>query len=216
VYYENNRVTAYKGLIEFEGNLYYINDHGKPVANRSYYITKINGLTYANGAEIVKGTYDFDADGKMIIRNGFIDGVYYENNRVTAYKGLIEFEGNFYYINDHGKPVANRSYYITKTNGLTYADGTAITKGTYEFDADGKMIIKNGLVNGVYYEQNLVVAYKGLTEVDGAFYYINDNGKPVADRTYYVTKTNGLCLPNGDPILKGTYQFDADGKMILG
>jgi hypothetical protein len=78
------------------------------------------------------------------------------------------------------------------------------------------MIIKDGLVNGVYYEKNKVVAYKGLIEVDGAYYYINDNGKPVANKTYYVRNTNDLCLPNGEPIAKGSYQFDADGKMILG
>jgi glucan-binding YG repeat protein len=215
VYYENNTPQPYKGLVEIDGSFYYINDGGKPIAGRSYFITNTNGLTWANGVEIKKATYEFDADGKMVIRDGFIDGVYYENNVVTPYKGLIEYEGNFYYINDHGKPVVGKTYFITKTNDLTYADGVAITKGAYEFDADGKMIIKDGLVNGVYYEKNKVVAYKGLIEVDGAYYYINDNGKPVTDRSYYVAKTNGLVWQDGQtPIEKGTYTFDAEGKLI--
>ena len=78
----------------------------------------------------------------MIIKNGLVDGVYYENNKVVPYKGLIEVDGDFYYINDYGKPIAGRVYSIINTNGLTYANGVAITKGAYEFDADGKMIIE--------------------------------------------------------------------------
>ena len=215
VYYENNAAYPYKGLIKVDGNFYYINAGGKPVADRSYYITNLNGLTYDNGTEVKKGTYDFAEDGKMIIKDGLVNGVYYENNSVCEYKGLIKVDGNFYYINTAGKPVANRSYYITNLNGLTYDNGTEVKKGTYEFDADGKMIIKNGLVDGVYYENNSVCEYKGLIKVDGNFYYINTAGKPVANRSYYITNLNGLTYDNGLPVSKGSYEFDADGKMII-
>jgi len=77
----------------------------------------------------------------MIIKNGLVDGVYYVNNVVTAYAGLIEIDGDYYYINDGGKPVAGRSYYISKVNDLTWEDGTPIKKGMYSFGDDGKMII---------------------------------------------------------------------------
>ena len=157
---------------------------------------------------------EFDADGKMIVKNGLIDGIYYEYNRPRAYKGLIKVNDYYYYINDGAKPVAGRSYYITRLNDLTFSNGVAIPKGTYEFDAEGKMVLKNGLIDGIYYENSVKVAYRGLIEQDGAFYYINDGAKPVAGREYYVTKTNGLTY-NGKPIAKGNYTFAADGKMIL-
>ena len=215
VYYENNKVVPYKGLIEVDGCFYYINANGKPVAGRVYSIINTNGLTYANGVAITKGAYEFDAEGKMIVKNGLVDGVYYENNKAVPYKGLIEVDGDFYYINDYGKPVAGRVYSIINTNGLAYANGVAITKGAYEFDAEGKMIIKNSLVDGVYYENNKAVPYKGLIEVDGDFYYINDYGKPIAGRVYSIINTNGLTYANGVAITKGAYEFDADGKMII-
>ena len=76
-------------------------------------------------------------------------------------------------------------------------------------------MIRNGLVDGYYYENNVKKAYAGLIEQDGSFYYINDGAKPVAGKNYYITKTNGLEY-NGEPIKKGTYTFDAEGKMIIG
>ena len=49
--------------------------------------------------------------------------------------------------------------------------------------------------NGVYY-------------VDGAFYYVNDNGKIVANNAkFYVTKTNDL-------VTCGFHAFDADSMMV--
>ena len=214
LYYRNGTTVSYAGLIEYDGHFYYINDGAKPVAGRDYHITKLNGVCYEDGTPVKKGTYTFDADGKMVIRNGLVDGVYYVNNLRTPYYGLIEQDGFFYYINDGAKPVAGRDYYITKTNDLEY-NGEPIKKGTYTFDAEGKMVIRNGLVDGYYYENNVKKAYAGLIEQDGSFYYINDGAKPVAGKNYYITKTNGLEY-NGEPIKKGTYTFDAEGKMIIG
>lgn len=214
VYYQEGQKIPYLGLVEYEGNYYYINDYAKPVTNRDYFITKTNGLTYPNGTEIKKGSYTFDEEGRMVMRNGLIDGYYYENNVKVTYKGLIYQDGYYYYINDNAKPVANRTYFITKLNDLTYPDGTPIKKGSYIFDEQGRMVMRNGLIDGYYYENNVKVPYAGLIEQDGAFYYINDNAKPVTNREYFITKTNGLTY-NGVAIAKGRYQFDETGKMII-
>lgn len=215
IYYESGIKVPYAGLIKQDGYFYYINDNAKPVAGRSYYITKLNGLTYDNGTPVVKGSYEFDAEGRMIIREGLVDGIYYENNKAVPYKGLIKQDGYFYYINDNAKPVAGKSYYISRLNDLTYDDGTPVAKGTYEFDAEGRMVIKEGLVDGIYYEHNKAVPYKGLIKHEGDFYYVNDNGKVITSRTYYISRTNDLTLDDGTPIAKGKYEFDATGKMIL-
>ena len=77
----------------------------------------------------------------MIVLNGVVDGVYYENSKVIWYKGLVEQDGDFYYVNDGGKVVTSIRRYVSNTNGLTFADGTPIAKGYYEFDENGKMIL---------------------------------------------------------------------------
>jgi hypothetical protein len=129
---------------------------------------------------------------------------------------LIYQDGSFYYINSYAKPVAGKSYYISNLNDMTFEDGTPVAKGTYEFDADGKMIVKEGLIDGVYYVHGVKVPYAGLIYQDGYYYYINTNANPVADRSYYISRLNGLTWEDGTPITKGTYIFDAEGRMIIG
>ena len=88
--------------------------------------------------------------------------------------------------------------------------------GKYTFGADGKMIIKEGLVfetNGdiCYYENGIKVA-KGLVQDEyGNYYFINSTLKAVKNCEYAFSteKANGL-LASG-----GKYTFDADGKMIV-
>ena len=215
VYYENGIKVPYAGLIKQDGYYYYINDYAKPVAGKTYYITKTNDLTWPDGTAIQKGSYEFDAEGRMVVKNGLVDGIYYVNSVKVPYAGLIKQDGYYYYINDNAKPVADKTYYITRLNDLTYEDGTAIQKGSYYFDEEGRMQIYNGLVDGVYYVNNVKVPYAGLIKQDGYYYYINDNAKPVANRSYYITRTNGLTWADGTAIQKGTYTFDADGKMII-
>ena len=69
-----------------------------------------------------------------------MDGFYYENNKVVPYKGLIEVDGSFYYIAEHGKAVTDKVHFVQNTNELTCEDGTQIKKGYYMFDETGKMI----------------------------------------------------------------------------
>jgi hypothetical protein len=135
---------------------------------------------------------------------------YCTNGRPVSYMGLQLYMGDYYYINDYAQPVKNKTYYITRTNGLTLPDGTPIPQGKYEFDEDGKMklVIKQGLVDGVYYEDNLPVTYAGLIYQDGNYYYIDDYAKPVAGKRYYITNTHDL-LP------QGWYVFDENGVLIL-
>ena len=106
-----------------------------------YFISNTNGLTWEDGTLIQKGTYLFDADGKMSLVNGLIDGIYYEDSIKVSYAGLIMYEGNYYYISAYAKPVAGKEYYVSNTNGLTWEDGTPVAKGYYTFDENGKLII---------------------------------------------------------------------------
>lgn len=157
LYYYVNDKKVYAGLIEIDGALYYINSSYKVVAGTSYYVSKTNGLVPA-------GRYTFDAEGKMVVsggstetpetpdtpdvpvtpvvKNGIVveDGImfYYVNDRKT-YAGLIEIDGNYYYVNSSYKVVTGK-YYVTKTNDL-------MAVGSYTFAEDGKMIVENKQAN---------------------------------------------------------------------
>ena len=255
-YIDGWKAPSYYGLVEFEGDYYYINNYAQIVRNTKKYLTKTNGLTFPDGTAIPNAYFEFDADGKMQytlaepeepdtpvvpeepeVLNGLVGDYYYiDGVRVGSYYGLVEHDGNFYYVNDGGRIVKDMRKYVTKTNGLTFSDGTAVPNAYFEFDADGKMQytlaepeepdtpvvpeepeVLNGLVGDYYYIDGVRVRpYYGLVEQDGAFYYINDGGKIVKNMRKYVTKTNGLTFSDGTAVPNAYFEFDADGKMIIG
>ena len=131
-----------------------------------------------------------------------LDGYYYVDG-VLTYAGLIEIDGYYYYVRTNGQIVKNQRYWITKTNGLK-------PEGSYEFDAEGRLIEPAPKFNGIkdgYYYVNGVKTYAGLIEIDGELYYINSSCQVITGRKYWITKTNGL-LP------EGSYTFDATGKLV--
>ena len=205
-YYVNGAKTA-AGLIEWEGNYYYIASNLKAVKDAKHYVfaDKANGLKAA-------GWYWFNADGTM-----FLEGIreengtkYYYKDGVKNYAGLIEISGEYYYVKSDCSVVCGRSYYVTKSNGL-------MPSATYTFDADGKMVIKNGIYREklgdgneylFYYVNNVRQVGAGLVQLDDGSYIYVRSGANLAVGSYYVSKTNDL-LP------KGTYTFGEDGKMVV-
>ena len=199
--YYVNYVKNYAGLVEVDGSFYYIASDLKAVKNCTYYVTKTNGRKPA-------GYYTFDADGKMVIKNGLVeengDLYYYVDGAKTA-AGLIEWDGNYYYIASNLKAVKDAKHYVfaDKANDLKSA-------GWYWFNADGTMYLE-GIreENGTkYYYKDGVKNYAGLIEISGDYYYVKSDCSVVCDRSYYVTKSNGL-MPSA------TYTFGADGKMVI-
>ena len=210
LYYYVDGVKTHAGLIEVDGVYYYINSSCKAVRDCDYFVSNTNGL-------MPRDTYHFDAEGKMVIedtssKDGLIKEngeLYYYVDGVKTHAGLIEVDGAYYYINSSCKAVRDCDYFVSNTNDL-------LPRGTYHFGADGKMVIedttaKNGLIkeNGeLYYYVDGVKTHAGLIEIDGAYYYINSSCKAVRGCDYFVSNTNDL-LP------RGTYHFDADGKMVM-
>ena len=211
-YYYVNGVKTYAGLIEIDGDFYYVNSKFEVIHGRNYFISKTNGL-------MEQKTYYFDAEGKLVQpdakKNGIVkesdDTWYYYVDGVKTYAGLIQIDGDYYYVNSSFKVIHNQSYYVSKTNGLK-------AQGTYEFDADGKMVIatddagtvKNGIVKETedtwYYYVDGTKTYAGLIVIDGSYYYVNSKFEVIHGRNYFISKTNGL-------LANGTYTFDEDGKM---
>ena len=190
-----NGAKCYAGLIELDGDYYYIRSSFQPATGK-YYVSKHNGL-------LPSGTYEFGADGKMLQGVVNKDGILYHYvNGQLSFAGLIQIDGAYYYAKSNGQ-LAIGTYNVTRTNGLLPA-------GEYFFDSNGKLV-RNGLVtiDGVtYYFKDNQKYYAGLIMIDGDYYYIKSNCQPVTGK-YYVSNTNGL-LPSGN------YEFGADGKMLQG
>ena len=233
LYYYVNGVRFYAGLIQIDGDYYYVNSSCKVVTNQRYWVSKTNDLLPA-------GFYNFDVDGKMTdapiptpdpdpdpnpdpeVKNGIVseDGeLYYYVNGVKTYAGLIQIDGNYYYVNSYCKVITNQRYWVSKTNDLLPA-------AFYNFDADGKMTdapiptpdpdpdpdpeVKNGIVSEdgeLYYYVDGVKTYAGLIQIDGDYYYVNSSCKVITNQRYWISKTNDL-LP------ATFYNFGADGKMV--
>ena len=205
LFYYVDGIKAPAGMIKIDNDYYYANSKGKLIVNQTYYCSRMNGL-------MEEGTYAFDAEGKLIPgatdKNGIVkdeDGVlrYYVNGKVT-YVGLIEIDGDFYYVRSSGEVVTNCVYWITWTHGLKEA-------GYYTFDENGKLtgIPKNGIVeeDGVlHYYVNGKLTYAGLIKIGDDYYYVNSKCEVVRDCDYYISWTHDL-LP------QGKYHFDADGKL---
>ena len=205
-YYVNGKVT-YVGLIEIDGDFYYVRSNGEVVTDCVYWITWTHGLKEA-------GYYTFDENGKLTgtPKNGIVeeDGVlhYYVNGKLT-YAGLIKIGDDYYYVNSKCEVVRDCDYYISWTHDL-------LPQGKYHFDADGKLTgsvapLKNGIYEedgSLYFYRNGERAYAGLIQIDGDYYYVRSTCEVVHDRSYYVYWTHGL-MP------EGYYNFDSAGRMIL-
>lgn len=133
VYYKEG-VPYYAGLIEIDGDYYYVRSNGE-VATGWYYVTKTNGI------DLGTNYLHFDEDGKLLdVKNGIYEGedgklYYYVNNRVTG-AGLIEINGEYYYVKTSTGEVVTGTYYITVTNGME-----GFTAGQKRvFDENGKLI----------------------------------------------------------------------------
>ena len=214
-YYCVDGVIIANGLMQIDGYYYYASTStGAFVRNQSYWVSKTNDL-------LEEGIYNFDNEGRIVFpeeqekKNGIVSengSLYYYVDGVLTGAGLIQLNGDYYYVKTStGEVIHGKSYWVTATNGL-------MPVGKYTFDTDGKMIdpptpgpVKDGIVaeNGsLYYYVDGVLTGAGLVQIDGDYYYVRtSNGEVIHGRSYWVTATNGL-LP------AGLYRFADDGKLI--
>ena len=219
MYINNQRVNRY-ALIEFEDNFYFVSDGRKVAMNKTIYLTDeyLVGFTYEDGTPLAAGYYTFDAEGKMVIQNGIIDGYMYINNQRVNRYAVIAFEGDYYFVGDGRKVVMNRTVYLTAEYlvGCTYADGTPMVAGYYTFDAEGKMVIKNGVIDGFMYINNQRIERYALIEFEGNFYYVGDYRKVVTNKKMWLTAEDvaGKTWPDGCMLEVGYHYFDETGRLV--
>ena len=230
--FANGEIVEYPGLVRIEVT----DDNGSVIDVCYYYFgedskafkpyTCENGelvnecLVEKNNDMLFAGDkYIFDENGVIVHDDFNLNGIcelngklFYCIDGVIIRHGLVRVDGRLYYARSvSGELVTGCRYWVTRTNGLTFEDGTPIAPGYYYFDDNGVMFIKNGIVeeNGsLYYYVNNVLTPAGLIKLGDDYYYVRtSNGEVIHGRSYWVTVTNGL-LP------AGMYEFDNDGKMI--
>ena len=198
LYYVENGDSSHEGLYLVNGDYYYFQTNTKAVRNKTYWITYTHDL-------LPTGYYRFGADGKILMEDEVVNEggtLYYYHNGMRANKaGLVLCNGYYYFVR-------NAAGVVTVNETLWVWDGSGLMKeANYTFDAEGKMVLHNQIVNGYYY-YNSERTEAGLIKLNGAYYYVEFNGKVVTNKTYKVTQNNDLL-----PV--GYYRFDAAGKVIL-
>ena len=216
-YYKDGELQK-TGWTVIDGNTYYLD------TETGYAAIGITTLIPDGATE--KARCVFDADG--VFQSG-VTGVYdVGNDTYWLNSGIIEEEAglkrvvkdngevNYYYFGEEdGKAVKDGDYPVEKNNSLP------LPCYKYAFDAEGIIIhdedtSKNGIDNETgsdteFYFIDGVKVGEGLLNINGKYYYARTStGEIIKDRSYWVTKTNGI--PSLEP---GMYYFDADGVMQI-
>ena len=197
------------GLYELDGEYYYVQNNGELAANKTVWVDNKNGLIPEKG-----NWYAFDESGKLI-KTGFVNGsdgyTYYYNNTVLAL-GFTKIGGDYYIFNSYsGKMYKNATMWVGSND-------YGIASSLYYFGADGKMSVpdtengKKAIVEKdgkLYFTIDGAYMTSGLYELDGEYYYVQNNGELAANKTVWVDNKNGLIPEKGN-----WYAFDESGKLI--
>ena len=199
-------VKVGEGLIRINEKYYYAKTStGEIVKDRSYWVTKTNGI-----CSLKPGWYDFDANGVMQI-DGFVTvGDSYVLLRDGALvTGFTKIGDDYYFFNaGSGKMYKDATMWVP-------ANSYGIEPGMYYFGAEGKMVIPD-MVNGekkiviedgkLYFTIDGARMYNGLYELDGEYYFAEYSGKLAVEKPVYVNTE----LLSGN----GWYYFGTDGKFV--
>ena len=171
---------------------------------------RYEGICAVHNSNSPLTVYRFADDGVLIEEltnyTGFAEAhgkVAYLENGVQLH-GLKKIGNDWYYFDTLGYAITNQTYYCT----YNMIEEKPI--GYYTFDEDGKMIVKNGIVNDdgvLYYYVNDVRIQVGLIKIGEDYYYVRTGGL-IATGTYYCT----FNMTEEIPI--GTYEFDSNGRML--
>ena len=202
---------------------YYVNGErakGFTKIGDDYYLFNTSsGMMYANGTYWVPdnsygftgGMYSFGSDGKMQLKNGFIEEggyTYYYVNGERA-KGFTKVGDDYYLFNaSSGMMYTNGTYWVPDNS-------YGFPGGFYAFGDDGKMQLQSGFVQETHKDGKTYTYYylkgekvKGFTKIGDDYYMFNrSSGMMYTDATMWVGD-NSYGIPGG------MYYFGKDGKMV--
>ena len=119
--------------------------------------------------------------------------------------GLYELDGEYYYVLESGEFAEDVTCYTAKTNGLLND-----MAGYYYFDADGRLV-KTGFAaapdGNTYYYRELAMA-KGLTEIEGRYYFFDQESGIMLKDTVVGIEQGNVC-----GLAQGSYPIGTDGVL---
>ncbi|MBQ4154103.1 MAG: hypothetical protein IJE01_02755 [Clostridia bacterium] len=130
-YYVNGAITGIGGVVKIGDDYYLIAASGKVLTN----IEKHLGEELTKGV-IPVGPYKFGEDCKLERFTGIKNGYYYVDGIIGANAGLIQLDGDYYFITKSGLVAKNQKRTITEETANGF-----VNPGRYTFGEDGKMII---------------------------------------------------------------------------
>ncbi|MBQ9414921.1 MAG: hypothetical protein IJU16_07340 [Clostridia bacterium] len=203
-FYINDVMQKAYQLVEFEGDWYFIAENHKYVKNQTRYLSD----AVVENTPFTAGYYEFDENGKMIVKDGVIENDFYYVNGVKqkAYL-LFQIGGDYYFVAENHKIAKNQRRFLS----AAVVEGTPLAADYYDFDENGKMVIKNGIVDDYYYVNGVKQKAYRLVEIDGDYYFVAESHKIAKNQRRYL---NAAVL-EGTGFTAGYYNFDADGRMIL-
>ena len=201
-YYVNGVKWTQRGFFKVDDGYYYATGDGSLLRNQTEWASITNDL-------LPKAQYTFDANGKVVLKNGFVEEngefYYYVDGIKWTQRGLFMVGDDFYYAKGDGSLLRNQTEWASITNDL-------LPKAQYTFDANGKIVLKNGFVeenSEIYYYVNGVKwTQRGVFQVGNDFYYAKGNGALLRNCREWASITNGL-------IEKAIYDFDENGKIAI-
>ena len=216
-YYKDGELQK-TGWTEIDGETYYLD------TETGYAATGIAKLTPENAAKEARCVFD-----NMGVFQKNVTGVYDVGNDtywlnsgiIEEYAGLkrvVKEDGevNYYYFGKDGKAVKDGNYKVEKKSNdllLPCYQYRFDANGIIEHDADTS---KNGIAEETgsdteFYFIDGIKVGEGLLCIKGKYYYARTStGEIIKGRSYWVTKTNGICS-----LKPGMYYFDADGVMQI-
>lgn len=202
-YLDGKKVTGYQ-IISYEGDYYFISDGNKYAKSIRLYLS----ARFTEGTDLKPDYYSFDADGKLISTSGpNSDGYFYLNGvRQRCYQ-LIEYNGNYYFINDAHKYAKDITIYLS----AQFVSGTDLKVGYYSFDKSGKMVVNSGpKSDGYFYLNGVRQNCYQLILYNGDYYFINDGHKYAKNCSIYLSTP----FVKGTAFTPGYYEFGSDGKLL--
>ncbi len=219
-----------KGLCDYEGKTYFINDDYtfftglKKMDDKRYYFDEkefgmITGWKTIDGAK-----YYFDKDKHNAVSGwSTIDGKkYYFTSDCKTANGIMTISGKKYYFSDGisktgFQTVGGEKYYFISGGG-TYSGNKTIDGQSYYFLSSGALAEGWTTIGGTkyYYKNNKKVTEK--TQIGGHTYYFNSNGtittgwQTSGSEKYYYNKY-GAKATGWQTISNKKYYFNNNGVM---
>lgn len=232
------------GLVWENGNYYYY-ENGSMVTSKEVFAEGAWRWFDADGTMAVsKDVYQASSGGKWVRYNptgemikGYDvtdDGVYYFDPATGAMsKGVTKIDGKYYYfLKDTGVRVEDKNHETFRDGAWMWfdADGTvAVSKDVYQPSSGGKWVRYDSEArmvkgwdtneNGTYYFDPTTGAMsKGVTSVDGKYYYfLKDSGIRVEDKDHETFRDGAWMWFDADgtvAVSKDVYQPSSGGKWV--